>query len=107
MDNKKEISKSKSPSVKVETLKRKKKAKKTTKPKIVEIPFCSHNQHSTGQDKPMLVGPETNDSEKKSDMSTVLSPDEQIAAEEILHELIEIRDNGKSEKNPVLDTMIR
>jgi len=39
-------------------------------------------------------------------MNTILSPDEQLGAEEILRELIEIRDGGKSDKNPVLDTMI-
>ena len=105
----KSLSKGRSPSVKVETLKRRKRSKKTSESKqqIVEIPFCSHNQHATGQDLAVLPALEENDSKLKNPLNTILSPDEQLGAEEILHELIEIRDSGKSEKNPVLDTMIR
>ena len=48
----KKSTKSRTPTVKVDTLKRKKKLKKTNeKPTFVEIPFCSHNQHLTGQDQ--------------------------------------------------------
>ena len=48
----KKLTKSRTPTVKVDTLKRKKKLKKTNeKPTFVEIPFCSHNQHLTGQDQ--------------------------------------------------------
>ena len=49
----KKLPKSRAPSVKVDTLKRKKKLKKVseTKPTFVEIPFCSHSQHLTGQDQ--------------------------------------------------------
>jgi len=107
------ISKGRSPSVKVETLKRKGKSKKKTEPKqqIVEIPFCSHNQHTTpGQDTAVLPHfkkeATIEKEEPKESMNTILSKDEQLGAEEILRELIEIRDSGKSEKNPVLDTMI-
>jgi len=96
------------PSVKVDTLKRKgrtkKKSQSQSKPQIVEIPFCSHNQHATGQDTTVL--PDLEKDQSKHSMNTILSPDEQLGAEEILRELIEIRDGGKSEKNPVLDTMI-
>ena len=100
-------SKGRRPSVKVDTLKRKGKTKKKSqsKPQIVEIPFCSHNQHSTGQETTVL--PDLEKDQPKHSMNTILSPDEQLGAEEILRELIEIRDGGKSEKNPVLDTMIR
>merc|ERR1719318_518317 len=102
------MSKGRSPSVKVETLKKSKKSKKTSesKPQIVEIPFCSHNQHTTGQDAAVLPELEKEGSNEKDPLNTILSPDEQLGAEEILRELIEIRDSGKSEKNPVLDTMI-
>jgi len=112
------ISKGRSPSVKVETLKKRKKTKKTaeSQQQIVEIPFCSHNQHTTGQDnstiRPALEAStsqaqmEASTSQAQSSMNTILSPDEQLGAEEILHELIEIRDSGKREANPVLDTMI-
>merc|ERR1719397_1962531 len=48
----KKLPKSRAPSVKVDTLKRKKKLKKVNeKPTFVEIPFCSHSQHLTGQDQ--------------------------------------------------------
>ena len=101
------VSKGRSSSVKSDTFKRKGKTKKKpeSKPQIVEIPFCSHNQHPTGQDTTVL--PDMERDLAKHSMNTILSPDEQLGAEEILRELIEIRDSGKSEKNPVLDTMIR
>eukprot|EP00092_Neocalanus_flemingeri_P012012 GFUD01012949.1.p1 GENE.GFUD01012949.1~~GFUD01012949.1.p1 ORF type:complete len:560 (+),score=162.79 GFUD01012949.1:134-1813(+) len=110
LENSKSTAKGKSPSVKVETLKRRKKTKKSSESKqIVEIPFCSHAQHTTGQDLAILPPLETNhekNTKSPMPMNTILSPDEQLGAEEILHELIEIRDSGKSERNPVLDTMI-
>jgi len=103
----KKLKKSRTPSVKVDTLKRKKKLKKANeKPTIVEIPFCSHSQHLTGQDQATFI--ECMEPKKaKPQLHTVLSPADRLGAEQILHELIEIRD-GKSqkEKDPVLDTMI-
>ena len=52
----KKLTKSRTPSVKVDTLKRKKKLKKVNeKPTIVEIPFCSHSQHLTGQDQATFI----------------------------------------------------
>merc|ERR1719500_2705395 len=103
----KKLKKSRTPSVKVDTLKRKKKLKKANeKPTIVEIPFCSHSQHLTGQDQATFI--ECMEPKKaKPQLHTVLSPADRLGAEQILHELIEIRD-GKNlkEKDPVLDTMI-
>ena len=37
----------------------------------------------------------------------VLSPDEQLAAEDILRQLVDIKQSNRGEPNPVLDTMIR
>jgi len=106
-EKRRSMSKGRSPSVKVDTLKRRKKTKKIgeSKPQIVEIPFCSHNQHPRGIDAGIL--PELEKESNTDKMNTILTPDEQLGAEEILRELIEIRDNKKSDKNPVLDTMIR
>jgi len=110
----KKLPKSRAPSVKVDTLKRKKKLKKVseTKPTFVEIPFCSHSQHLTGQDQATELFTECMEPKKalekaKPQLHTVLSPADRLGAEQILHELIEIRD-GKNlkEKDPVLDTMI-
>jgi len=107
----KKLTKSRTPSVKVDTLKRKKKLKKVNeKPTIVEIPFCSHSQHLTGQDQTTFiecVEPKKAARKAKPQLHTVLSPADRLGAEQILHELIEIRD-GKTqkEKDPVLDTMI-
>ena len=42
-----------------------------------------------------------------ADSQILLTPDEQIAAEEILKELVDIRNNGERSRDPVLDTMIR
>jgi len=105
-EKRRSMSKGRSPSVKVDTLKRRKKTKKIAEPKpqIVEIPFCSHNQHPTGMDAGIL--PELEKDSNTNKMNTILTPDEQLGAEEILRELIEIRDNKKNDKNPVLDTMI-
>ena len=103
----KKLKKSRTPSVKVDTLKRKKKLKKANeKPTIVEIPFCSHSQHLTGQDQATFI--EVKDLSKiwrtstfplqcmepkkaKPQLHTVLSPADRLGAEQILHELIEIR----------------
>merc|ERR1719397_1869474 len=107
----KKLPKSRAPSVKVDTLKRKKKLKKVNdKPTFVEIPFCSHSQHLTGQDQATFIEcmePKKATRKAKPQLHTVLSPADRLGAEQILHELIEIRD-GKNlkEKDPVLDTMI-
>lgn len=37
----------------------------------------------------------------------VLTPDEQLAAEDILRQLVDIKQSNRGEPNPVLDTMIR
>ena len=42
-----------------------------------------------------------------ADSQILLTPDEQIAAEEILKELVDIRNNGERSRDPVPDTMIR
>ena len=42
-----------------------------------------------------------------ADSQILLTPDEQIAAGEILKELLDIRKNGERPSDPVLDTMIR
>jgi len=114
ISDEKKLTKSRAPSVKVDTLKRKKKLKKTgsePKPTFVEIPFCSHSQHPTGQDQASFiecVEPKKAQKKAKPQLhTTVLSPADRLGAEQILHELIEIRD-GKNlkEKDPVLDTMI-
>jgi len=108
IDDEERVCKSKSPSVKVDTLNRKKKLEKSSdKPSIVEIPFCSHNQHSAGPDQASYLKSMERKKKPKPLLSTILSPADRLGAEEILHELIEIRD-GKStkEKDPVLDTMI-
>ena len=58
ISDEKKLTKSRAPSVKVDTLKRKKKLKKTgsePKPTFVEIPFCSHSQHPTGQDQASFI----------------------------------------------------
>jgi len=105
------LTKSRTPSVKVDTLKRKKKLKKVNeKPTIVEIPFCSHSQHLTGQDQATFIEciePKKATRKAKPQLHTVLSPADRLGAEQILHELIEIRDGkNQKEKDPVLDTMI-
>ena len=58
ISDEKKLTRSRAPSVKVDTLKRKKKLKKTgcePKPTFVEIPFCSHSQHPTGQDQASFI----------------------------------------------------
>ena len=95
--------------------KKKGKAKNQTKQvkveekQIVEIPFCSHPKtvkdlqsdavSSNDNDKEVITG--------KADQTLLLTPDEKIAAEEILRELVDIRNTGGERKDPVVDTMIR
>ena len=43
----------------------------------------------------------------KAEETLLLTPDEKIAAEEILRELVDIRNTGGERKDPVVDTMIR
>jgi len=77
--------------------------------KAVEVPFCSHNQHSTGQDLTGFTSTTPPDKKRGTIAKNypVLSRDDRLAAEEILMELLEIRDGKKkAEKDPVLDTMI-
>ena len=79
----------------------------------VEIPFCSHKIKTTSEtllEKPSSNTPSSvknDESEQEELTKLVLSGEEQKAANDILKELVEIRENGKQNSDPVLDTMIR
>jgi len=78
----------------------------------VEIPFCSHKIKTTSEtllEKPSSTtqsSVKNEESEQEEVTKLVLSGEEQKAANDILKELVEIRENGKQNSDPVLDTMI-
>ena len=87
--------------------------------KKVEIPFCSHKLET----KPPVDSKHDNPSSSSSSQSNdrpppspappnsmsklTLSTEEQKAADDILKELVAIREKGEKTSDPVLDTMIR
>ena len=90
---------------------------KTKQPKeelhqTVEVPFCSHSNVPNVQAEALSPGKEetsqeTSQERRQERRQVLLTPDEQIAAEEILKELVEIKNSGERGTDPVLDTMIR
>ena len=86
---------------------------KTKQPKeelhqTVEVPFCSHSNVPNVQTEALSpVKEETSQQSRQERRQVLLTPDEQIAAEEILKELVEIKNSGERGTDPVLDTMIR
>ena len=87
--------------------------------KKVEIPFCSHKLETKPPVEPKHDNPSSSSTSQSNDhlppsptppnsMSKLtLSPDEQKAADDILKELVAIREKGEKTSDPVLDTMIR
>ena len=87
--------------------------------KKVEIPFCSHKLETKPPVEPKHDNPKSPTSSQSNDrpppsptppnsMSKLtLSTEEQKAADDILKELVAIREKGEKTSDPVLDTMIR
>jgi len=100
------------------------------KKQTVEIPFCSHklkskaNKEDSRSSTPLMTASNvpTKETPTEPNLPTasastssssnlvpklVLNPEEKKAAEDILRNLVEIRDKDKHQPDPVLDTMIR
>ena len=87
--------------------------------KKVEIPFCSHKLETKPPVEPKHDNPSSSSTSQSNDrpppsptppnsMSKLtLSTEEQKAADDILKELVAIREKGEKTSDPVLDTMIR
>ena len=88
--------------------------------KKVEIPFCSHKLETKPPVEPKKHdNPSSSSTSQSNDrppptptppnsMSKLtLSTEEQKAADDILKELVAIREKGEKTSDPVLDTMIR
>ena len=80
--------------------------------KKVEIPFCSHKLETKPPVEPKHDNPTSSSTSQSptppNSMSKLtLSPEEQKAADDILKELVAIREKGEKTSDPVLDTMIR
>ena len=75
----------------------------------VEVPLCSHVKNVKDLQTNDVVSNENEKDVKagKADETLLLTPDEKIAAEEILRELVDIRNSRGGRTDPVVDTMIR
>ena len=78
----------------------------------MEIPFCSHScVQAAGKPEeaadPAVIEKTKKVTKEEENTKIVLSPDEQLAAEDILRQLVDIKQSNRGEPNPVLDTMIR
>ena len=81
---------------------------KVEEKQTVEVPFCSHVKNvKDSQTNDVVYDYEKDVKAGKADETLLLTPDEKIAAEEILRELVNIRNTGSERKDPVVDTMIR
>merc|ERR1719427_1720753 len=77
----------------------------------VEIPFCSHScVQPAGKPEesadPVVIEKTKKVTKEEENTKIVLSPDEQLAVEDILRQLVDIKQSNRGEPNPVLDTMI-
>jgi len=73
----------------------------------VEIPFCSHScVQAAGNPEEAVMEKTKKVTKEEENTKIVLTPDEQLAAEDILRQLVDIKQSNRGEPNPVLDTMI-